>query len=64
MVYNVIIIGAGLSGSFIAREVNRSGFKTLLIEKSTTIGGRLSTKSVGEGIADYGCQYLSPKSND
>ena len=64
MVYDVIIIGAGLSGSFIAREINRSGLKTLLIEKSTTVGGRLSTKSVGEGIADYGCQYLSPKSND
>ena len=64
MVYDVIIIGAGLSGSFIARKINRSGLNTLLIEKSTTIGGRLSTKSVGEGIADYGCQYLSPKSND
>ena len=64
MVYDVIIIGAGLSGSFIARKINRSGFKTMLIEKSTTIGGRFSTKSVGEGIADYGCQYLSPKSID
>ena len=64
MVYDVIIIGAGLSGSFIARKINRSGFKTLLIEKSTTIGGRFSTKLVGEGIADYGCQYLSPKSID
>lgn len=64
MVYDVIIIGAGLSGSFIARKINRSGLNTLLIEKSTTIGGRLSTKAVGEGIADYGCQYLSPKSND
>jgi predicted NAD/FAD-dependent oxidoreductase len=64
MVYDVIIIGAGLSGSFIARKINRSGFKTLLIEKSTIIGGRFSTKSVGEGIADYGCQYLSPKSID
>jgi len=64
MVYDVIIIGAGLSGSFIARKINRSGLNTLLIEKSTTIGGRLSTKSVGEGIADYGCQYLSPKSID
>ena len=51
MVYDVIIIGAGLSGSFIARKINRSGFKTLLIEKSTTIGGRFSTKSVGDGIA-------------
>ena len=64
MVYDVIIIGAGLSGSFIARKINRSGLNTLLIEKSTTFGGRLSTKAVGEGIADYGCQYLSPKSND
>jgi len=64
MVYDVIIIGAGLSGSFIARKINRSGFKTLLIEKSTTIGGRFSTKLVGEGVADYGCQYLHPKSAD
>jgi len=64
MVFDVIIIGAGLSGSFIAKELIRSGLKPLLIEKSKVVGGRLSTKPVGGGIADYGCQYLSPKTNE
>jgi len=61
MNFDVIIVGAGLSGSYLAKRISELGLYTLIIEKSKGIGGRLSTKPVGGGIADYGCQYLKPK---
>ena len=64
MNFDVIIVGAGLSGSYLARKVNELGLNTLIIEKSKGIGGRFSTKPVGKGLADYGCQYLKPKTKE
>ena len=64
MYFDVIIVGAGLSGSYLARKVKELGLNTLIIEKSKGIGGRFSTKPVGKGIADYGCQYLKPKTKE
>ena len=61
MIFDVIIVGSGLAGSYLARKLHLRGFNTLIIEKSKSIGGRLSTKPVGSGLADYGCQYLIPK---
>ena len=64
MNFDVIIVGAGLSGSYLAREIKELGLNTLIIEKSKGIGGRFSTKPVGKGLADYGCQYLKPKTKE
>ena len=64
MNFDVIIVGAGLSGSYLARKVKKLGLNTLIIEKSKGIGGRFSTKPVGRCIADYGCQYLKPKTKE
>ena len=44
MNFDVIIVGAGLSGSYLARKVKELGLNTLIIEKSKGIGGRFSTK--------------------
>ena len=64
MKFDVIIVGAGLAGSYLARKLHLRGQNTLIIEKSKGVGGRLSTKPVGSGLADYGCQYLSPKTEE
>ena len=64
MNFDVIIVGAGLSGSYLAKKLNELGLNTLIVEKSKSIGGRFSTKPVGGSIADYGCQYLKPKTKE
>ena len=64
MNFDVIIVGAGLSGSYLAKKIKELGLNALIIEKSKVIGGRFSTKPVGRGIADYGCQYLKPKTKE
>ena len=61
MKFDVIIVGSGLSGSYVAKKLSQLGLNVIIVEKSKAIGGRFSTKPVGGGIADYGCQFIRPK---
>ena len=63
MIFDFIIIGAGLSGSYAASKLVKYGKSVLILEKSRGIGGRLSTKPISNNIVDYGCQYINPKTN-
>lgn len=49
MVYDYLIIGAGLYGSIIAHEMQKVGKKCLVVEKRDHIGGNIYTKEI-EGI--------------
>ena len=60
---DLIIIGGGLSGSYLAFKLKKKFQDILIIEKSKVLGGRLCTKPVDSGMADYGCQYFSPKTD-
>ena len=61
MTFDVIIVGAGLSGTFMSSLLREKKKNVLVLEKSSGIGGRLSTKPLGSQIVDYGCQYIKPK---
>ena len=61
MIFDVIIVGAGLSGTFMSSLLREKKKNVLVLEKSSGIGGRLSTKPIGSQIVDYGCQYIKPK---
>ena len=63
MTFDVIIVGAGLSGTFMSSLLRERRKNVLVLEKSSGIGGRLSTKPIGSQIVDYGCQYISPKTD-
>ena len=63
-VHDVIIVGGGISGSYLAFKLKEEFQDILIIEKSKVLGGRLCTKPVGYGMADYGCQYINPKSKE
>ena len=64
MIFDTIIVGAGLSGTYLSRELRNEGLKTIVVEKSNGVGGRLSTKPLGSNIVDYGCQYINPKNDE
>tara|TARA_Y100001934_G_scaffold55055_1_gene67869 strand:- start:282 stop:1205 length:924 start_codon:yes stop_codon:yes gene_type:complete len=61
LTFDVIIVGAGISGTFMSSLLKQQQKSVLIIEKSGGIGGRFSTKPINSEIVDYGCQYLNPK---
>jgi len=55
----ILIIGAGLSGLLAAQELVEQGHQVTLIDKGLTVGGRLATRAMGPGYADYGAQFFT-----
>ncbi|MGF1519678.1 MAG: NAD(P)/FAD-dependent oxidoreductase [Nodosilinea sp.] len=64
---DVVVIGAGLSGLTAARQLHRSGYRVLVVDKSRGLGGRLATRRLnhplGTTAIDHGCRYLEPFNN-
>jgi predicted NAD/FAD-dependent oxidoreductase len=58
---DVVIIGAGLTGLLLARELQKKGRRTLLLEKSRGPGGRMSTKRVEGAVFDQGAQFFTAR---
>ena len=53
--YDYLIVGSGLFGSVCARELTDKGFKCLVIDKRSHIGGNVYTKNVnGINVHEYG----------
>lgn len=59
---DVIIVGAGLSGLICGQELQRSGSRVLILDKSRGIGGRMATRRVDpNGWLDHGVPaWLEP----
>lgn len=56
---DTLVIGAGLAGLTVARELSDHPGKVVVIEKSGSAGGRLSTRRSDAGHFDHGAQYLT-----
>jgi phytoene dehydrogenase-like protein len=55
---DVAIVGAGLTGLRAALEVSRAGLSVLVIEKDSSVGGRLKTTHENGATLDHGFQVL------
>ncbi|AKH99044.1 putative NAD/FAD-dependent oxidoreductase [Hoeflea sp. IMCC20628] len=58
---DILVIGAGLAGLSLARYLVDSHKKVLLLEKSRSPGGRLSTRRSEHGDFDHGAQYITSR---
>ena len=47
--YDYLIVGAGLYGAVVAHELNKRGYKVLVVEKRNNIAGNIYTEEI-EGI--------------
>ena len=54
-----VIIGAGISGLLVARELASRDATMVVLEKSRGVGGRMSTKRVGSAVFDQGAQFFT-----
>jgi predicted NAD/FAD-dependent oxidoreductase len=54
-----VVVGAGVSGLLVARELAARGQEVVVLEKSRGVGGRLATKRVGAAVFDQGAQYFT-----
>ena len=56
-----VIIGAGISGLLVARELVARGTKVIVMDKSRGVGGRMSTKRIGNAVFDQGAQFFTTR---
>jgi len=58
----IAVVGAGIAGLLLARELKAGGREVVVLEKSRGLGGRLATKRTPDAVFDQGAQYFSAKS--
>jgi len=56
---DVLIIGAGLAGLNAARVLKDAGIAAVVVDKGTSVGGRMATRRIGGGLADHGAQFFT-----
>lgn len=61
---DVIVVGAGLSGLVAARELEAAGLAVIVMDKGSSVGGRLATRRVQAGLADHGAQFFTVRTDD
>lgn len=61
IIFDVAVIGAGVSGLTCAQQLQKAGYKVIVLDKSRGVGGRMATRRVSGTRADHGVRYLEPK---
>ena len=56
---HIAIVGAGMAAITCARTLVQAGHRVTVIEKSHTVGGRMSTRNSAFGTFDHGAQYFT-----
>lgn len=54
---DVVVVGAGLAGLICSQYLQRQGFRTIVLDKSRGVGGRLATRRIGAVSVDHGLPY-------
>jgi hypothetical protein len=58
MVHEVIVVGAGISGLSLARELRSRGRAPLVLERARGVGGRCATRRLDGQAVDHGVAFL------
>ena len=60
---HIAVVGAGLSGLTVARQLQAQGHHVTVFEKSAGVSGRMSTRQTELGGFDHGAQYFTASSD-
>jgi len=58
--FDVAVVGAGISGLVCAQQLHQGGYRVVVVEKSRGLGGRVTTRRLHDTCADRGLSYLIP----
>ena len=58
MVYDVVVVGAGMAGLAAARVCAEAGLKAVVLEASARVGGRVRTLRVGREVVELGAEFV------
>lgn len=61
--FDVVVIGAGMAGLCAAHTFQAAGKRVCILEKSRTLGGRMSTRVTNALQWDHGAQYFTAQSS-
>src|SRR5262245_8777025 len=61
---DILIVGAGIAGLMAAHVLTERGLSVALLNKESSVGGRLATRHIGAGFADYGAQFFTVRSDE
>jgi predicted NAD/FAD-dependent oxidoreductase len=56
--YNVAIVGCGLSGVALARELKKLDASVILFDKARGLGGRIATRRLGTNFLNHGVNHF------
>jgi renalase len=57
--FDVLVVGAGLSGLLAARTLQDAGRRVRVLDKARGVGGRLATRRLDIHAADHGAQFFT-----
>jgi renalase len=58
MIHDVIVVGAGIAGLSLAREIRARGLAPLVLERAGGVGGRCATRRIDGQPVDHGLAFL------
>ena len=58
MIHDVIVVGAGIAGLSLARELRAQGRAALVLERARGVGGRCATRRIDGQPVDHGVAFI------
>ncbi len=59
--YDIVVVGAGLSGLLAAQRLASWGWSVIVLDKGRGVGGRLATRRMDQAVFDHGAQYFTAR---
>jgi renalase len=57
-----VVVGAGISGLAAAHRLSAAGWRVVVMDEGSEVGGRMAARRIGNGTFDHGAQFFTVRS--